>query len=368
LKILFVSHSSVLEYHQQKLEIMAEKYGLDITLVTPASWPEGGKEISAFTCGHFIKHEIGRTLMYKKRFVHIYLNAKALVRKYDPDIIHLEEEPFVPVTWQFLRAGRSLGKKVLFFTWENIHRKYNPVYNYFERYCLKNMDAAIAGNNEAMEILKAKGFAKPISVIPQYGLNLKDFTPSAGFGSGIKEIVYIGRLTPEKGLDTLIDAAAKIEGVTLNLLGSGDEKYVGGLRARINSLGMDSRVVFHGFMNRDRLSEMLKKMQVLVLPSITTPGWKEQFGRVLIEAFASKIAVIGSDSGEIPFVLDEAGLIFREKDADMLAACIKRLMDDRDLFGTLVEKGYKRVSELYTNEKIAEQIFRVYSALQSEKK
>jgi glycosyltransferase involved in cell wall biosynthesis len=113
------------------------------------------------------------------------------------------------------------------------------------------------------------------------------------------------------------------------------------------------------------LRETLKKMQVLVLPSITTPGWKEQFGRVLIEAFASRIAVIGSDSGEIPFVLGEAGLVFREKDAGMLASCINRLMTDRGLFETLVEKGYKRVSELYTNEKIAEQIFGVYLALQN---
>jgi glycosyltransferase involved in cell wall biosynthesis len=344
---------------------MAEKYGLDITLVTPVSWPEGGKKIQAFTGGHFIKHEIGRTIMYKKRFVHIYLNAKALIKKYDPDIIHLEEEPFVPVTWQFLRAGKSLGKKVIFFTWENIHRKYNPIYNYFERYSLKNADAAIAGNNEALQILRAKGFTKLISVIPQYGLNLKDFTISAGFGSGIKEIIYIGRITQEKGLDTLIEAAAKIDGVTLNLLGSGNEKYIGGLKSRISELGMDSRVVFHGFMNRDRLRETLKKMQVLVLPSITTPGWKEQFGRVLIEAFASRIAVIGSDSGEIPFVLGEAGLVFREKDAGMLASCINRLMTDRGLFETLVEKGYKRVSELYTNEKIAEQIFGVYLALQN---
>ena len=60
-------------------------------------------------------------------------------------------------------------------------------------------------------------------------------------------------------------------------------------------------------------------MDVSVLPSLTRPNWKEQFGRTLAEAMSCETPVIGSDSGEIPHVIGDAGLIFKEGDAQALA-------------------------------------------------
>ncbi|MBN2754535.1 MAG: glycosyltransferase family 4 protein [Candidatus Goldbacteria bacterium] len=362
MKILFVSHSSVLEYHQQKLCLMAEKFGVQIVLVTPPYWPEGGIDAPVYTGNTSITYETGKVVQFKNHLMHFYLNASEIIKKYNPDIVYLEEDAFIPACAQFIKAAKKAGKKTVFFTWENIHRGYNFIYNKIERYCLKNADAAVAGNKEGADILKVKGFINSVEVIPQYGLNVNDFSPACGFGGGIKEVVYIGRLIEEKGIDTLIEAVSKVKGINLNLIGTGDEEYVNALKSSAAKYNVSERVIFHGFMDRARLNAFIKNMQVLVLPSITTHGWKEQFGRVLIEAFASKIAVIGSDSGEIPNVIADAGLIFREGNPFGLAEAIEKL-NNKELYNALIEKGYKRVCENYTNEIIAGKIIALCKAL-----
>ncbi len=92
---------------------------------------------------------------------------------------------------------------------------------------------------------------------------------------------------------------------------------------------------------------------------------KEQFGRVIIEAMACGVPVIGSDSGEIPSTIDEAGLIFKEKDVKGLREKIECLMSNRDLRSLLAKKGKKRVTEHFAWKKIAEAQYQVYRELMS---
>ncbi len=363
LKILFVSHSSVTGYHQQKLVLMAKKHGAEIILVTPPYWPEGGVDTPLYKGNNSIKYETGKTFMLKKRFFHFYLNSFEIVKKYNPDVVYIEEEPFVPPCMQFIKAAKKKGKKCVFFTWENINRKYNLLYKSIEKYCLGNSDAAVAGNNEAKEILRLKGFKAPVEIIPQYGINLEDFKPCVGFKSGVKEVVYIGRITPEKGTDILIQAAAGLPDIVVNLVGTGKPEYVDKMKNLAVKLGISERVKFHGYMDRQTLNNFILNMQVLVLPSITTDSWKEQFGRVIIEAFASKMAVIGSSSGEIPFVISDAGLVFKEGDPNDLAAALNKIKNDEFLYEKLTDLGYKRAAENYTNEIIAEKILKLCSEL-----
>jgi glycosyltransferase involved in cell wall biosynthesis len=68
-------------------------------------------------------------------------------------------------------------------------------------------------------------------------------------------------------------------------------------------------------------------MDVLAAPSLTTPGWREQFGRMLVEAFACGVPVIGSDSGEIPYVIGDAGVVVREGDVAAWAHALAMLLE-----------------------------------------
>jgi len=362
MKILFVSHSSVLKFHQQKLLILAKKYNHNITLVTPSYWIEGGVKVKCYTGFKEINYIIGKTFMFEKRFFHIYLNTSEIIEKTKPDLIHIEEEPFTPVCWQFVREAKKRNIKTIFFTWENIERKHNFFYSVMEKYNIKNSDGAIAGNLEAKMLLARKGFLKSIEVFPQYGVNLNDFLEK-DIKKESKEfnLVYIGRLTKEKGIEILLDAIYNIQNIKLHIIGTGP--LLQNIKNKINRLNLQDRVIFYSYIDRDKIPEFLNKMDILILPSITTKNWKEQFGRVIIEAFAAKVVVIGSDSGAIPEVIGDAGIVFKEKDSKDLSNKIKDLMEDKELFIKCINKGYERVKNNYTNEIIAEKIDKFYKRI-----
>jgi glycosyltransferase involved in cell wall biosynthesis len=103
-----------------------------------------------------------------------------------------------------------------------------------------------------------------------------------------------------------------------------------------------------------------RQMDLLVVPSLTRPNWKEQFGRVLIEAMASQVPVIGSNSGEIPNVIGDAGLLFPENDAPALSELIEGLIRDPARRAELGRRGRKRVLDRFTQDQIANETYAVY--------
>jgi glycosyltransferase involved in cell wall biosynthesis len=110
----------------------------------------------------------------------------------------------------------------------------------------------------------------------------------------------------------------------------------------------------------EELPEHLATMDVLVLPSRTTPSWVEQFGHILLEAMAMGVPVIGSSSGEIPNVIGDAGLIFQEGDTAQLAAYLDRLHHNEQERSHFASLGRKRVAEHFTHEKIARSQMKIY--------
>jgi len=365
-KLLFISHSSVLKYHQQKLEILAEKYGHEIILAAPPRWREGGVDTPLYDKSPRIKYIEGKTVFLKKPSVYFYTNAQKIVRQANPDIIHIEEEPFDTPCYQFVKAGKKAGKKILFFTWENIERKHGPFYAYFERYCLKNSGCAIAGNSEGKRILEKKGFKGTIDVMPQYGVNIHGFKEKTiEFPKDVFTVGYLGRMTQEKGIETLLEAVKDINKVRVVAAGAGEKKYIDTLVEIIREYKIGSKVELMGHIAPEGIPDFLNKMDILAVPSITTAGWKEQFGRVIVEAFASRVPVIGSSSGEIPNVIGAAGLVFEEGNSEDLKKNIIRMISDSSLYASCVEKGYHRAKENYTNEIIAAKLNEIYKNLMS---
>ena len=361
MKILLISHSSVLKSHQQKLAILAEKHGHDITLVTPPFWPEGGVKITPYTGYTAIRYLTGK-VWFPKKTVHIYLDAETILKKTNPELVYIEEEPFDFACYEFISAAVKAGKKAVFFTWENIKRGHNLIYTYFNNFCVANASGAVAGNAEAKDILTARGFNKDVMVLPQYGIDMAEFMKKKEREQGVFfNIAYIGRLTAEKGVGLLMKAVSGLDNTTLHLAGTGPME--GMLRETVNREKMDDRVKFYGHVKREEIPGFLSAMDCLVLPSITTANWKEQFGRVIIEAFAAGVPVIGSDSGEIPGVIGDAGLIFHEGSAEGLKARLRELIAGSDLYKELQDKGLRRVKENFTNEKIAQRLDEFFRAL-----
>jgi glycosyltransferase involved in cell wall biosynthesis len=105
----------------------------------------------------------------------------------------------------------------------------------------------------------------------------------------------------------------------------------------------------------------LAAFDMLVIPFETQSNWKEQFGRVIIEALVCGTPVVGSDSGEIPHLVEATGggLVFPEGEADSLAACLTELIQDADRRQMLVEAGRQTVLRDYTQEALAKQFAEV---------
>ena len=155
-------------------------------------------------------------------------------------------------------------------------------------------------------------------------------------------IGYSGRLTEDKGLNILMKAMEQIGGDrawSLLLLGGGPQEQM--ILEWAKARGWDNRVRIV-LARHDEVPSYLGAMDLLVAPSQTTGHWKEQFGRMLIEAFACGVPVIGSDSGEIPYVIGEAGRVVGEKDVTGWAAAIVDLLDRPDLRADLARKGLSR--------------------------
>jgi len=173
---------------------------------------------------------------------------------------------------------------------------------------------------------------------------------------------YAGRLVREKGLEDLLNAVARCdESVKLELVGDGplrEELFELAVRLKISH-----RVRLVGAMNVHDLANWMSLLDVFVLPSRTTTSWKEQFGRVIVEAGACGIPVVASDSGAIPEVVGEGGLVFRERDVDHLAACIERLRAGPNLRRKLGQTGRRQAVERCNWDQVAKSMCDIYLSL-----
>ena len=222
---------------------------------------------------------------------------------------------------------------------------------------------AIAGNPTASKVLREKGYGRAISVIPQFGVDPELFSPVPVDTPEQRQalvIGYAGRLAAEKGIDLLFRACAELHGVawSLRLLGDGPERRRLGELA--DQLGIAERVTFAGRIPSTETVQHYRQMDVLVLPSVSRPNWVEQFGRVLIEAMACGVPVVGSDSGEIPWVIGDAGVLFPEGDVRALTQALEALAGDPGGRREAAERGRARVLAHFTQAQVAAATAHVY--------
>jgi len=373
MKILVISHSAVIKTYREKWRLLAARKDVELALLLPHAWPEAGQRVlSAPQEGHQEGYQIwSAPIVFEGKVKrHFYLRLDRYIRDFKPDIVHIEEEPYSFTAWQALQAAQKIGAAFIFFTWENLLERFEFPHQLIRNWVLANTDRAIAGDTEAKDLLLKAGYpAKKIVVIPQYGVNPKLFkkVPVSKLKKELKlgpyTVGYVGRLVPEKGIDCLLRAFAKarIKGSHLLIVGNGPLRE--SLEKEGQALGLEGHIHFVKAMGQESLVPYLNCMDTLVLPSLTTPQWKEQFGRVLIEAQACQIPVIGSDSGAIPEVIGKAGVIFPEGNVAVLAKELKKMAGSSASRRKLARAGLAQVLKLYTNQKIADQTYALYKGL-----
>jgi len=151
----------------------------------------------------------------------------------------------------------------------------------------------------------------------------------------------------------------------VNLLLVGDGELRNKITVEGRRLGISEQIRIVDNIPSSQVPNYLNCMDCLVLPSRSTKKWKEQFGRVLIEAMACEVPVVGSDSGEIPNVIGDNGLIFREGDVGDLASKLDVFINNKDVRVELARKGRQRVLNHFTQEKVAKETFKIYQKMMS---
>lgn len=357
-----VSKACLVGAYQTKLEAIAKFDDVELTVIVPPVWQDSSGPIPlerSHTNGYRLLVDPIR--LNGQFHFHYYPTLKKRMETLKPDVLHMDEEPYNLATWLGVRQANKRGIKSLFFSWQNICQKYPFPFNWMEKQVLGSVDYALMGNQAAVEVWMEKGYKGQYRVIPQFGVRPDIFSPASNRDEGRAFTIGLAgrRLVAEKGVDILLQAAARLPGIwQIQIAGEGPARRE--LERLAYQLGIHERVHFDGVIASSHMPAYLRQLDVLALPSRTLPNWKEQFGRILIEAMACGVPVIGSDSGEIPNVIDQAGLIFPEDNIDALYNHLLTLIKDEALRRRLALSGRERVLNHYTQEQIAVKTVDVY--------
>ena len=368
MRVLMISKACLVGAYQRKLEEIACFPDVELMVAVPPSWYDGSRVVRlerAHTAGYELVVE---PIAFNGNFhLHFYPRLRQRLRAFAPDIVHVDEEPYNFATFHALRLAKRSGARVLWFTWQNLNRRYPFPFRLIERYNLRHTDYGIAGSAGAAKVWREKGYTGPLAVIPQFGVDPDIFVPRSGERDPARGFLigYVGRLVPEKGVDLLLEAVVGLPGVwRLAIVGSGPELNRLELLAR--RLELADRISFEGEISSLRMPAFYRELDALVVPSRSRPNWVEQFGRILIEAMACGVPVVGSDCGEIPNVVGDAGLIFPEENAGALREHLMRLMREADLWADLARRGRERAVARFTQAQIAAQTVAVYREMNNE--
>jgi len=367
LKILTIGHSYVIAINRAVIRKVAQDEDFDITVAAPSYFRGDLRPLTLEPEPPGSPLRVVPLDTAFSRFIHIFrydgAALKALIRDGQFDVVHAWEEPYIFAGYQIAKALKNSSARFGFWSAQSYLKHYPPPFGHFERVVLGRAQGWIACASLVHETLLKRGFPQSRGRILNLAVDLAEFHPvsPAARAQVLEElglqspvVGFMGRLTASKGLDVLMKAMEKVGGArpwSLLLLGSGE--YQRKVEAWAARNGWSNRVkvmlVKHGDMPR-----YVGCMDMLAAPSQTVRNWKEQFGRMIIEAFASGVPVIGSDSGEIPFVIGEAGRVVGEHDVAGWAQAIGELLDSPQKREELKAAGLAR-APMYSTATIARQ-------------
>jgi len=360
LRILAIGHAYIISNNRAVIREVAKDRGFDITVAAPTFYQGDLRPLYLEPEPPHSELKLVPLNARWTKLAHFFSydsnQLKWLIRKGNFDIVYAWEEPYIRATFDIVRALRGSNAKLCFRTAQNIYKHYPPPFNYFERAVLKRTQSWIAGGNIIHETMINRGYPPAIGRIIPLGVDTQLYKPLEGasrnqilskLGLTRPMMGFVGRLVPEKGIKLLLQAfekAKKPELWGLLFLGSGPlRKYIMDW-AKKNS--WDERVKVQLVDHAD-IPLYLASLDFICAPSQTTKKWREQFGRMIIEAFACGVPIASSNSGEIPYVIKDAGLIVDETDVEGWAKTIERLFFDEALRKKLAALGRER-STLYS--------------------
>jgi glycosyltransferase involved in cell wall biosynthesis len=353
MKVLLVSNMYAYPGNWDKLDELGRHVQLEV--VTPARWstPEELHPVDSaprYNGDRWVHHPLP-TITQGNPFRYIYRPIPLLrvLRSFRPDVVHVEQEPESLSLLELSLFKRLISYRLVFVAWENMHPLRRGAL--FRWVNFRVADGGIFGLTAARNRARQLGYRGPAAVIPQYSFenNLEAYRTTDPVGPMV--VGFAGRLVVTKGLRVLLEAIREIPDAKLLVAGDGP------MRAELSQMGS---VELLGTLDRRAMGDFWARIDVLVLPALTTKNAAEQFGRVLVEAMANGVPVIGSTAGGIPETIGDAGIVTPEGDSHALAAALRSIHTQPDLRSRLIARGRGRVDRVFHHDVITARTIAFY--------
>lgn len=359
IRLLSIAHSYVVRLNRRLAHeisrVGGEKY--EVTMVAPESYPGDLRPIR-LERGNDELLRLEAVAVRNARHIHVMTYASSLRRILAEgwDLVHCWEEPFVLSAAQ-VAFHAPKDASVVYATFQNVAKTYPPPFRWIEEYSMRRANGWIAFGHTIHETLGQREIyaAKPSRIIP-LGVDTSRFRVDAEMrakalhdleweNNSTPVIGYLGRFTKAKGVAFLTDVLDRVTVEWRALLVGGGELEPA-LREWAARRPSQVRIVTNA--RHEEVPLWLNAMDILCAPSLTTPAWREQFGRMLLEAFATQVPVIASDSGEIPRVASGAALIVPEGNHQAWIRAITELTANPALRKELSAAGLERANTRFS--------------------
>lgn len=229
------------------------------------------------------------------------------------------------------------------------------ILNLFEFNCLRKADKIACVSFELSKVLHRYGIPRSKIVVVWNGVWLKKFSPkrSQGLNKNMLRLLYAGRLSWEKKVETIIRAIrilqdGGIKNIELRIVGDGPQ--MGFLKRYTKRMGLKN-VYFIGRQPHEKMPQIISDADAVVLASIS-----EGLPSVVLEAMSCGKVVICSNVGELPYIIKDGknGFLFSAGNALELANKIKKIVMNKELAKSIGDEARRTVEQSFSWEKIAE--------------
>ena len=365
LRILTIGHAYVVALNRAIVRHIARDAAFDITVAAPRIMKDELRTIEIESEPRDSRIRLVPVTAYLTRTIPVLTYSpsqiKSLLDGGHFDVIHIWEEPYVFAGFQLSREAHRRQIPFCFRTAQNIIKRYPFPFRYFEKSVWSWCTGWIAGAHLVFQEMVKKGIPQEKGRVLTLAVDSTRFKPldrenrkitASQLGLTAPIIAYVGRLTEPKGCEVMLQLLQRLDPTQQwSFLAMGSGPY----KRRIEQLGKELEIsdrVKVVLLKHDEVADILPACDILICPSQTTRNWREQFGRMTIEAFASGVAVIGSNSGEIPYVVGDAGIVVQEDDVDQWVESVEGLLRDEDRRSELAARGLQRVCR-YTAEGVS---------------
>jgi glycosyltransferase involved in cell wall biosynthesis len=330
--IVIVWQSLVVASYRSFFEYLAHSGKFEVALVAPSRFRELGMqqvECEPFHPVEYMQSFILDTLTlhtqavwYKRLFEVLRLLRRKYAGRRTVVISMSEPYSFTTLGIWFISV-LALGRRWTFgcFALQNIFKRFSFPIRLVQSYLFSHLDFVLTLGREHQEVLRKHGYQKRCLDFPLWFDSAK-FSLTYEKSDPVIRIGFLGSLVEEKGVSDLLECVSRYRNVyrndiAIHIAGRGrQQEMVQEAIRTLSAAGVDAKYI--GPLNSAEVADFFKNLDILVVPSRTRHHWKEQFGRVIIEAMACGCSVIGSSSGEIPTVVQRHANIFAEGDIDSL--------------------------------------------------